>query len=74
MARKGSPMTQHYSRHTVSASHYCSKCGKFTQHRIDHERTGAGRKGPCLDCIKKLDEMHAAKEIERQGSLFREAT
>jgi ribosomal protein L44E len=66
-------VTQHYSRHTVSASHYCPKCQKFTQHRIDHEKTGAGRKGPCLDCIERLEAEHTKRYRERpedQGSLF----
>jgi ribosomal protein L44E len=63
-------MTEHFTRSTVSAEFYCPKCGKRTQHRID-----GGRKGPCLDCIARLDREHeAAKEARleaaRQGSLF----
>lgn len=48
-------MTQHFTRSTVSASFYCSKCGRFTQHRID-----AGRKGPCTECIARLEQSHGA--------------
>lgn len=62
-------MTQHFTRSTVSASFHCGKCGRFTQHRID-----SGRKGPCLDCIAKLDAQHAAapkQDIARQQELFR---
>jgi hypothetical protein len=65
-------MTEHFTRNTYSAEFYCSKCGKRTQHRID-----SGRKGPCLDCIKRLDALHQAAantESKRQGSLFGEAT
>jgi ribosomal protein L44E len=62
-------MTQHFTRNTVSADFYCSKCGKFTQHRIDR-----GRKGPCLDCIAKLDALHQNAPKDRQKSLFGEAT
>ena len=40
-------MTQHYPRNTVSASEWCAKCGKNTQHRIDDRRVG-----PCLECLK----------------------
>jgi hypothetical protein len=67
-------MTQHFSRSTVSAAFYCSKCGKFTQHRIDHERTGAGRKGPCLLCIEKLEALHKDAVKSQQRNLFGEAT
>jgi ribosomal protein L44E len=66
-------MTQHFTRNTVSVAFYCPKCQKFTQHRIDHEKAGAGRKGPCLDCIAKLEVEHAKRdrwEREDQGSLF----
>lgn len=58
-------MTQHYTRRTVSASAYCRKCGKQTQHRIDDRR-----KGPCLECIARLDQQHAAKAKPAQQELF----
>jgi hypothetical protein len=65
-------MTQHYSRNTISADGWCSKCQRFTQHRIDDRR-----RGPCLECIARLTVEHAQNEIERrraarQGSLFGE--
>jgi hypothetical protein len=41
---------QHYTRNTVSVAAYCGKCGKSTQHRVDN-----GRKGPCLECIARLE-------------------
>ena len=67
-------MTQHFTKRTVSASFYCGKCGKFTQHRID-----SGRKGPCLECMAKydaeksaidLDELRKKLRGEEQGELF----
>ena len=59
-------MTEHFTRSTVSSAFYCPKCGKQTQHRIDDRR-----KGPCLECIAKLQAQHDAKaEAEKQGSLF----
>jgi ribosomal protein L44E len=61
-------MTQHFTRNTVSAEFYCGKCEKFTQHRIS-----GGRKGPCLDCVARLEKAHAAKpkpEAEKQQELF----
>jgi hypothetical protein len=75
--RKYSPMTEHFTRSTVSAAFYCKKCGKVTQHRIDHGPTGAGRKGPCLDCIARLEAQHVAalkSPVVRQRALFGEDT
>lgn len=63
-------MTQHFTSSTVSASFYCKKCEKFTQHRID-----TNRKGPCLGCIERLEKQHALVkpkvEDEQQRFLFR---
>lgn len=52
-------MTQHFTSRTVSASCYCKKCEKFTQHRID-----SNRKGPCLECIARLDAQHAQAQLQ----------
>jgi hypothetical protein len=41
-------MSEHYTKSTVSASVFCAKCGKFTQHRID-----TGRRGPCEVCMER---------------------
>jgi hypothetical protein len=46
-------MSEHFTRNTLSAAFYCSKCGKVTQHRIDDRR-----KGPCLECIRRLNAEH----------------
>jgi len=58
-------MTEHFTRSTVSSAFYCPKCRKQTQHRIDDRR-----KGPCLECIAKLQAQHDAAPKEKQGSLF----
>lgn len=62
-------MTQHFTSRTVSASCYCKKCERFTQHRID-----SNRKGPCLECIARLDAQHALVkpkvEDDQQRFLF----
>lgn len=42
-------MPEHYTKNTVSASAWCNKCGRATQHRID-----SGRRGSCLVCLGKL--------------------
>lgn len=51
-------MTQHFTRNTVSAEFWCGKCKKRTQHRID-----GGRKGPCLECIARLEKESAGRKI-----------
>jgi hypothetical protein len=66
-------MTEHYTKLTVSAMHFCSKREKSTEHRVD-----GGRLGPCLNCIEKLQIEHAYNEQmkrqeQRQGVLFGEA-
>jgi ribosomal protein L44E len=43
-------MPEHYTRNTLEATCWCNKCGKDTQHRVDD-----GRRGPCLDCIKRRE-------------------
>ena len=60
-------MPEHFTRNTVSASFWCSKCQKYTQHRIDDRR-----KGPCLECIERLNEQHdkSPKPEAKQESLF----
>lgn len=59
-------MTQHFTRSTVSAAFYCSKCKKVTQHRIDDRR-----KGPCLECIAKLDKLYEQhKEFQEKQEQF----
>jgi DNA replicative helicase MCM subunit Mcm2 (Cdc46/Mcm family) len=64
--RETLPMSEHFTRSTVSAAFYCSKCGKSTQHRIDDKR-----KGPCLECIRRLNEKHDQEKPEQtQQELF----
>jgi hypothetical protein len=37
-------MTEHYTRNTLTATAWCLKCKRSTEHRVD-----GGRLGPCLD-------------------------
>jgi hypothetical protein len=70
-------MTQHFTKATVSAAFWCGKCGTFTQHRIDNRR-----KGPCLDCIARLEAQHQVVDLDelrrkvsaQQSLLFGEST
>lgn len=70
-------MSEHFTRSTVEASAWCGKCQKQTMHRIDDRR-----KGPCLECIARLDEKHDQNQArlkfasgpEAQRTLFGEAT
>jgi hypothetical protein len=62
-------VSEHFTRNTISAVFWCNKCEKQTQHRIDDRR-----KGPCLECVARLERGHdetAKPEVERQGELFR---
>jgi len=67
-------MTQHYTKLTVEASHWCGKCAKNTIHRVDQ-----GRIGPCLPCMAKFDREKALRPAKvevtnLQARLFGEAT
>lgn len=62
-------MSEHFPRSTVSASFWCGKCQKFTQHRIDDRR-----KGPCLDCIARLNVPRPQPEPDRQKSFWEDAS
>jgi len=52
---------EHFPRNTVSVAAWCSKCSRSTQHRVDQGERGGGRKGPCLDCIARLEAEHKSK-------------
>lgn len=43
-------MAEHYTKNTVSATLWCAKCRKATEHRVDN-----GRRGPCNACIAELE-------------------
>lgn len=60
-------MPEHFTRNTVSASFWCSKCGKATLHRVDDRR-----RGPCMVCMETAPVSPAPTqraEVE-QGALF----
>lgn len=50
-------MSEHYPKSTLTATAWCLKCNRYTDHRIDD-----GRKGPCLD--KAHPEPPPAKETK----------
>ena len=59
---------EHYTKNTAQVRAWCKRCERPTMHQVD-----AGRLGPCLDCIDKLEEEHKAKaEFHRQRRLFGE--
>lgn len=59
-------MGEHYTRRTVSVTVWCKKCCKITPHRVDD-----CRRGPCLECVARLDVAHAASVgLVEQASLF----
>jgi len=60
-------MPHHFTKSTVRATFWCTKCGKPTMHRVD-----GGRRGPCLDCLQKLADKHEEKQpAPNQMGLFR---
>jgi hypothetical protein len=71
-------MGEHYTRNTLEATCWCKPCGGMTQHRIDE-----GRRGPCLECIRKreisneyerlkkgLEDEQASEQKKKNPSLF----
>lgn len=59
---------KHFTRNTVSASHWCGKCLKHTQHEVHGVKLGA-----CMECIAKLEVKHAEKKPDppaKQENLF----
>jgi hypothetical protein len=63
-------MPEHYTKRTVSASVWCSKCGGVTQHLVQ-----GGRRGACMQCLAELDAEHARRApiapAAEQFTLFR---
>jgi hypothetical protein len=43
-------MPEHYTRNTLEVTAWCARCQRDTQHRVD-----GGRRGPCLECLARLD-------------------
>jgi hypothetical protein len=37
-------VTEHFPKSTLTATAWCAKCGRSTEHRVD-----GGKIGPCLD-------------------------
>jgi hypothetical protein len=60
-------MGQHYTLDTVEVSAWCSKCGKFTPHRV-----AARRLQYCIPCFDRLpaSKVPAAEKVELQTALF----
>lgn len=58
-------MPEHFTRNTVMASVWCSRCGKPTMHRID-----GVKRGPCIVCMDTaaqyllLPQTPAAEQVE----------
>lgn len=53
-------MPEHYTKNTLECTAWCNPCGEMTQHRVD-----GGRRGPCLQCIKKREIQNEANRIRR---------
>jgi hypothetical protein len=68
--KDGYRMTEHYTKSTVAVQFFCKRCGRSTMHRVDK-----GRKGPCLDCLARLENKHTQlkilKPLGEQKELFK---
>lgn len=51
-------MPEHYSKSTVAANFWCSKCGKPTMHNV-----ADGRRGSCHECLKRLEKENADRPV-----------
>lgn len=67
-------MAHHFTKNTVSATFWCTPCGKPTVHYVFD-----GRRGGCQECIAKREVEAAKREAEKteaeqqppaQGTLF----
>lgn len=51
---------EHFTHNTIEASFWCNVCHKPTMHNV-----ASGRRGSCLDCIKRLDEQRCIPGTEK---------
>jgi hypothetical protein len=59
-------MRHFYTKSTVEASNWCSKCGRETQWKID-----GGRPTYCIPCYNDPPKpVEKPVEVERSGDLF----
>jgi hypothetical protein len=63
-------MPHHYTKTTVTASIWCNKCYRMTEHHVY-----GGKRGPCSVCLTKLNEDHDRRvkeeaETPKQTGLF----
>lgn len=61
-------MPEHFTKLTVSATYWCHKCGKATEHRVDK-----GRRGPCIPCMNAVPTGERKPAQIEQASLFNDA-
>lgn len=61
-------MPHHFTKNTISASFWCNKCGKETEHRVDN-----GRRGPCIPCMEATPPGKRKQAKIEQASLFTDA-
>jgi hypothetical protein len=58
-------MPEHFTKATTEAKFWCAKCYKPTMHRVSD-----GRRGACLECLKRLEAIPKKEPPASQGSLF----
>jgi hypothetical protein len=55
-------MTEHYTRNTESATAWCNRCGRFTQHKVSD-----GRLAHCIDLEHPAPPAQTKAQIRRQA-------
>lgn len=58
-------MKEHFTRNTVEAEAWCSRCGRRTMHRVDGVKLG-----PCLVCVARCEANKSASPAAVQRGLF----
>jgi len=56
-------MPEHYTKNVIADTHWCAKCQRHTQHRVD-----AGRLGPCIDPQHPVASLTKAQEKRRKDA------
>ena len=62
MAGKDGAMPHHFTKNTVSATFWCTKCNGPTVHMVM-----GGRRGPCVPCMEKQQAESAARKAAAEA-------
>lgn len=63
-------MGEHYPEHAIGelVSHWCNRCGGYTQHKIVRHSEHAGRVGHCVACkVSELTQKQKQQQVKEAG-------